>query len=310
MRNTVSPADTILSDVPSAADVTTFIAVAECASFTAAARRLGVGKSGVGKAVQRLEARLGVPLLRRSTRVVRLTDEGTAYLEASRDALSRLREAGRAVSDRLAAPSGSLRVSLPAGIGYAVLPLLAEFMARYPEIVLEITLADRFVDVLAEGWDVAVRVGALEDSALVARKLCDLRFGLYAAPAYLARRGVPAAIADLPDHNIIVLRTESGFLKPWPLCEGGVPREIALTPRLVLTDSAALIAAAAAGLGIALCFDATAAPAVRVGQVRQILPETSVQGPSVYALMPSGRAAIPAKTRVFVEHIALAMASA
>lgn len=303
MRNIVASADPILADLPTATEVAAFIAVAECASFTAAARRLGVGKSGVGKAVQRLEARLGVPLLRRSTRVVRLTDEGAAYLEAARDAFVRLREAGQAASDRLAAPSGSLRVSLPAGIGQALLPSLAAFLERYPAIALEIALTDRFVDVLAEGWDVAVRVGSLEDSALVARRLCDLRFGLYAAPAYLARRGVPASLADLPGHDIVVLRTENGRLKSWPLREGEVVREVALAPRLVLEDSGALIAAAAAGLGIALCFDATAAPALRAGQVRRVLPETSVPGPSVYALMPAGRSAVPAKTRVFLQHL-------
>jgi len=258
MRKTVSAQDTITSDVPPTGEVAAFVAVAECASFTLAAQRLGVGKSSLGKAVQRLEARLGLPLLRRSTRTVRVTGEGATYLEAARGALSVLREAGRAVLDQHAAPAGHLRVDLPAGIGHALLPSLADFTARYPGITLELSLADRYSNVLSEGWDVAVRVGSLEDSSLMAHKLRDLRLGLYGSPAYLNRRGTPATIGNLPGHDAIVLRTPDGQLKPWLLYENGTSREYMPPPRLIVADSHALIEAVSSGFGIAMCFDVRA----------------------------------------------------
>lgn len=307
MRNTVSQNDTITPDVPPTGEIAAFVAVAECASFTLAAKRLGIGKSSLGKAVQRLEARLGLPLLRRSTRAVRLTGEGATYLVAARGALAALRQAGQAVSDQHAAPAGHLRADLPAGIGHALLPSLAGFTAQHPGITLELSLSDRFSHVLAEGWDVAVRVGELEDSSLVARKLCDLHFGLYAAPAYLSRRGTPAAVADLAEHDAIVLRTLDGQLKAWPLYEHGTMQDFVPPPRLVVSDSRALIQAAVAALGIALCFDVTAAAAVAAGQVVPVLPATAVPGPPVYAVLPPGRSVVPAKTRVFIDYLRLAL---
>jgi len=303
MRKTVSVQDTITSDVPPTAEVAAFVAVAECASFTLAAQRLGVGKSSLGKAVQRLEARLGLPLLRRSTRTVRVTDEGATYLEAARGALSVLREAGRAVWDQHAAPAGHLRVDLPAGIGHALLPSLADFTARYPGITLELSLADRYSNVLSEGWDVAVRVGLLEDSSLMAHKLRDLRLGLYGSPAYLTRRGTPATIGNLPGHDAIVLRTPDGQLKPWLLYENGTSREYTPPPRLIVADSHALIEAVSSGFGIAMCFNVTAAAAVAVGRVVPVLLDSIVPGPPIHAVLPPGRAVMPAKSRAFVEHL-------
>lgn len=303
MRKTVSIQDTITSDVPPTGEVAAFVAVAECASFTLAAQRLGVGKSSLGKAVQRLEARLGLPLLRRSTRTVRVTDEGATYLEAARGALSVLREAGRAVLDQHAAPAGHLRVDLPAGIGHALLPSLADFTARYPGITLELSLADRYSNVLNEGWDVAVRVGLLEDSSLIAHRLRDLRLGLYGSPAYLTRRGTPATIGNLPGHDAIVLRTPDGQLKPWLLYENGTSREYTPPPRLIVADSHALIEAVSSGFGIAMCFDVTAATAVAAGRVVPVLPDNIVPGPPIHAVLPPGRAVMPAKSRALVEHL-------
>lgn len=184
MPNTVAHEETA-AGVPPTDEIAAFVAVAELASFTRAAARLGNSKSSV-KAVQRLEARLGARLLRRSTRAVSLTEEGALYLEAARAALGSLVEAGRVLATRQGEPAGHLRLDLPAGLGRVILPTLAGFAARHPRLTLEVVLADRFSDPIAEGWDVVVRVGFLADSSLVARKLCDLRLGFYAAPAYLA----------------------------------------------------------------------------------------------------------------------------
>jgi len=303
MPNTVAHEETA-AGVPPTDEIAAFVAVAELASFTRAAARLGNSKSSVGKAVQRLEARLGARLLRRSTGAVSLTEEGALYLEAARAALGSLVEAGRVLATRQGEPAGHLRLDLPAGLGRVILPTLAGFAARHPRLTLEVVLADRFSDPIAEGWDVVVRVGFLADSSLVARKLCDLRLGFYAAPAYLARRGVPHAPEDLPGHEAILFRGPDGRLRPWLLDRDGARVEIAPPPCLILSDGYAVVEAACAGFGIAQAYDATCAAAVAAGNLVPVLPELAAAGPPVHALLPGGPAGKSAKICVLLEHLA------
>lgn len=292
------------SCIPPISELEAFTAVAELASFTLAARRLCTSKSSVGRAVRQLEERLGVILLQRSTRAVHLTEEGKAYLVAVRGALGTLIEAGRDISAHHGDLAGHLRVDLPAGLGRVIVPTLSEFTERYPEITLEIGLNDKFSNVISEGWDLVVRVGELDDSSLVARKLCNLRFGLYASPAYLSRRGAVGQLDDLIGHDFIVFRSPNGLLKPWLLNKNGSIVEIIPSPRIVFSDSRALIEAVISDLGIALCFNVTATAAVAAGRAVQVLPETETAGPPVAALLPHGLSRMPAKTRAFVDHLA------
>lgn len=299
MPNTVVPGETI-AGAPPTDEIAAFVAVAELASFTRAAVRLGSSKSGVGKAVQRLEARLGTRLLRRSTRAVRLTEDGALYLEA---ALAGLAEAGRALAARRGEPTGHLRLDLPAGLGWVILPTLAGFAARHPRLTLEVAVSDRFSAPLADGWDVVVRIGFMADSDLLARKLCDLQLGLYAAPAYLARRGTPCAPEELLGHDAILFRGPDGRLRPWVLDRGGARVEIAPPPRLILSDGRAVVEAACAGFGIAQAYDATCAAAIATGSIVPVLPELAAAGPPVHALLPGGRADTSAKVRVLLDHL-------
>jgi len=286
-----------------------FIAVADCSSFTLAAKGLATSKSSVARAIQSLEERLGTSLLERSTRAVRLTDEGLTYLESVRSALHILTEAGLLASARQSEPTGRLRVELPNGLGRTILSTLAGFRKHYPKIILELGFSDKFSSIIDERWDLVVRVGELDDSSLVAKKLCQLRFGLYASPAYLAGRGTPCSPAELIDHDHIVFRSPSGLLKPWLLNDQGKIVEISPTPRLILTNSRALIDAAAEGLGIAFCFNVTAVSAIMSGQVVQILPETASEGPPVHVLFPHGRSKISNRARAFMEHLEWVLAS-
>lgn len=292
-----------MAGVPPTDEIAAFVAVAELASFTRAAVRLGSSKSGVGKAVQRLEAQLGTRLLRRSTRAVRLTEDGALYLEAARAALAGLAEAGRALAARRGEPVGHLRLDLPAGLGWVILPTLAGFVARHPRLTLEVAFSDRFSAPLAEGWDVVVRIGFMADSDLLARKLCDLRLGLYAAPAYLARRGTPYAPEELLGHDAILFRGPDGRLRPWVLDRGGARVEIAPPPRLILSDGRAVVEAACAGFGIAQAYDATCAAAIAAGSLVPVLPELAAMGPPAHALLPGGRAGTSAKVRVLLDHL-------
>ncbi|MGE8471239.1 MAG: LysR family transcriptional regulator, partial [Paraburkholderia hospita] len=164
-------------------EIAVFVAVAQSGSFTRAAEEIGSSKSNVGKAVQRLEARLGTKLFQRTTRAVRLTEDGETYLQAAQQALDGLRDAEQQLASRRSEPAGRVKIDLPAGFGRLLLPSFIQLRDKHPKITLEVALTDRMSDPIGEGWDVVVRIGALpDDSELTVRKLCDLRLGLYASP--------------------------------------------------------------------------------------------------------------------------------
>ncbi|WP_246793401.1 LysR family transcriptional regulator [Burkholderia perseverans] len=286
-------------------EIAVFVAVAQTGSFTRAAEQIGSSKSNVGKAVQRLEARLGTRLFQRTTRAVRLTEDGETYLVAAQDALEGLREAEQQLASRRAEPSGRVRLDLPAGFGRLLLPSFALLREKHPKITLELALTDRMSDPVGEGWDVVVRIGVLpEDSELTVRKLCDLRLGLYASPDYLARRGPVNDIAALAAHDALVFRGPSGRLRPWSLRDGATVRDYAPTqPVMVVADGQALVEAALCGLGIAQIHDRVALPHLRTGRLVQLLPEYAVDGPPVHAIISLGQK-MAAKTRAVVNHLA------
>lgn len=285
-------------------EIAVFVAVAQTGSFTRAAEEIGSSKSNVGKAVQRLEARLGSQLFQRTTRAVRLTEDGETYLLAAQDALEGLREAEQQLASRRAEPAGRVKIDLPAGFGRLLLPSFIQLREKYPKLTLEMALTDRMSDPVGEGWDVVVRIGALpDDSEFTVRKLCELRLGLYASPEYLARRGEVKTLAELADHDAIVFRGPTGRLRSWTVRENETVREIVPHPVLVLADGQALVEAAVAGFGITQIHDRVALPHVRAGRLVQLLPEADVDGPPVHAIISLGQK-MAAKTRAVVNHLA------
>lgn len=227
-----------------------FIAVADRASFVEAARALHVSPTAASRAVSALEAQLGVVLLRRTTRSVALTPEGTSYLAQARHALETLDDAARGLRGDVADPRGELVVSAPVVFGRThLLPVLQQLLRAHPRLTVNLMLTDRVVRIAEEGVDAAVRIGALPDSALHAVRLAEVRRMLVAAPAYLAARGCPSTLADLYDHDLVAFDnfTRNG---EWRFDATGQPR-IDVRPRLLCNDVASALAATTAGLGIA-----------------------------------------------------------
>jgi DNA-binding transcriptional LysR family regulator len=282
-----------------------FVAAADEGSFSAAARRLGVTPVAVSKSVARLEARLGVRLFHRSTRSLSLTEEGERLVRQVRmpwleigDALTQLQQgAGK--------PAGTLKVSLAPTVGrrYFV-PLLEDFMRRYPDIVPDLHFDNRQVDLIAEGFDVAIGGGMELTEGLVARELARVRIVLVASNAYLGRQGVPAGPADLARHSGLLRRSiATGRLAPWILKnEAGGEVVANVRPVAVLDDPEALASAAACGLGIAMLPLPHALPLLESGELVRVLPgwHADTHPLSIYY---SSRKLLPAKVRVFVDHI-------
>ena len=290
-------------------DLLIFAGVAELGSFSRAAERMGLPKSTVSRRLAALEQRLGERLLLRTTRRQSLTEFGQQLLEHARQVASEV-EAVTALSERRqATPSGRLRVSMPSDFANLLLAdTLAAFIALYPAIQLELDLSPRRVDMLGEGFDVVLRMGNLpDDASLAARRLADFSFGLYAAPDYLAEHGAPAEPDDLVRHDAIRMLQNNGEAATWMLAKGdqhwhGLPpgRVSANAPEL-------LIKLACAGAGIAAAPDYFAAPEVRRGALRRVLPDWCLPSHSAWAVFPE-RKLMPIKTRVFIDMLQTALA--
>jgi DNA-binding transcriptional LysR family regulator len=284
-------------------DIATFVAVAQNASFTKAAEKLGTSKSNVGKAVQRLELRLGTRLLQRTTRAVRLTEDGEIYLEAARSALEGLSEAETALSARRDEPVGRVRLDIPIGFGRLLLPTLLRIRQQYPKVTVELNLSDRQSDPVKDGWDIVIRAGQLPaEGEMTVRKLCDMRLALFASPDYLARHAPLVSIDDLSGHEAIIFRAGSGKTRPWTVTDGTRVFDTMPPASLITGDGRAFIDAAIAGLGIAQIFDRVAEPHVNAGELEHVLPQADVEGPPIHALIPAGRR-MPPKTRVVLDSL-------
>ena len=281
-----------------------FARVVEMESFSGAARDLGLSKSAVSKRVGRLEDRMGLRLLNRTTRRLSLTEAGAAFYEGCRRVVAEAEAAERAVTRLASAPRGRLKVNAPMSFGVRHLaPALPDFMARYPELTVDLALNDRLVDLVEEGFDVAVRIVRLEDSSLIARRLAPNRLVLCAAPFYLRAHGAPRAVEDLKGHECL-LYSYLAAGDVWRLCGPGGERRLAVTGRLHINNGNALLAAALGGLGVALlpCF--ICGEDLRAGRLIQVLPEWS--GPAdtaIAAVYPASRNLSP-KVRVFVDFLA------
>ncbi|KVM89069.1 LysR family transcriptional regulator [Burkholderia stagnalis] len=280
-----------------------FVQVAETRSFVAAGRALGLSASAVGKRIARLEARLNVRLFHRSTRSITLTAEGTRFLERCRRVLAEIDAAEQELTHSAEAPRGRLRVSLPT-IGTLLLPVLADFMAAYPEIELDIDFSDRLVDVVDEGFDAVLRTGRPSDSRLSSRLLGHFRQHLVASPAYLERHGTPRTPADLAMHRCLHYRfPSSGKLEIWPLRapHSGLQPEVPVS--MVSNNAETRLCFALRGLGIACLPEFFVHDGLADGTLRAVLDEHVASLTPFYVLWPSGRHPTP-KLRAFVDYMA------
>jgi DNA-binding transcriptional LysR family regulator len=283
-------------------DLLLFARIVEAGSFSKAAQRLDLPKSTVSRRISLLEASLGERLLQRTTRKLVLTEFGASLLEHARKLAEEVEAASALAQHRQAAPSGKLRISMPndfANIGMT--ELIARFTERYPAVTLELDLSPRRVDLVAEGFDVAIRMGDLpEDSTLAARRVALERFGLYAAPAYIARRGLPEQPDDLLQHELLCILSRSGGAAQWVLQRGKVRWERELRARLTANSPELLARIACSGAGIAASSDLFVAPYLKKGELVRVLPEWDLPAATGWAVFP-GRRLMPAKTRVFLD---------
>ncbi|QEL24362.1 LysR family transcriptional regulator [Bosea sp. F3-2] len=283
--------------------LTAFVRTADLGSFVAAGRVLGLSASAVGKAVTKLEQQLGIRLFQRSTRSLRLTEEGRAFHERCRRILDDLDDARAMLARTLDVPRGRLRVSAPIVSYHLLLPVLPEFMARYPEIEVDLDFNDRLVDLIDEGVDVAIRSGDLPDSRLMARTLRPFQMLLCAAPSYLERHGKPECPRDLDGHLGVRFRyPNSGKTQAWPLTLLAGEPELRVRTVLTCNNMEALRGATVAGLGIGCMPDFLARDALAKGELRTLL-DARIDAPGNFSLIwPSNRNLSP-KVRVFVDFI-------
>ncbi|MGO4377124.1 LysR family transcriptional regulator [Pseudoduganella sp. RAF19] len=282
-----------------------FCIAAELGGFTAAATAAGVTPAAVSRSVARLEQRLGVRLFVRTTRQIRLTDEGRTYFEQCRQALSQLADAERQVTGGQAMPAGPLRISVPTPYAhYRLLPLLGEFRTRYPEVTLDIHVSNRNIDFADEGFDLAIRGRTPPDSSLVARKLEDAELVLVASPSYLKRAGRPKSLQDLPKHECIQFELPStGKRIPWLFMQNGEVEELALQSGLCCAeDVLGITTLARTGAGIAQNYRFIVEQDLARGDLVELLPEHGGASRPFFLLYPHARH-LSLRARTFVEFL-------
>ncbi len=285
-------------------DTLIFVKVVEHGSFVGAARSLRLPKTTVSRKVQELESRLGAQLLHRTTRKLGLTEAGNVYYEHSQRIARDLSEAESAVSQLQAGPRGWLRFTAPYSIGIdKIAPLLGEFHMRHPEVRVDMVLSNEPVDLIAGEIDVALRLGPLPDSSLVARRLGTLRTQVFAATAYIERYGEPLHPDELPYHRTLAMhkhRHGSGYA--WALDDGNGQQMFPVNPILVANDPAALKGALLCGEGLVIGADVMVKPAVEHGKVRRVLAGWTGPEYEFNAVFPRGHGQSP-KVRAFVDFL-------
>lgn len=274
-----------------------FVAAVAAGSFTAAAERLNLTSSAVGKAIARLESRLNARLFDRTTRKLELTDAGTAFHRVCVRVLEDIDAAARVLAADTTALSGRLRIDLPATFGRRkVMALLLEFAARHPAIQPHISFTDRFVDVVDEGIDLAVRIGGADiwPANLGHRFIGKERLIFCASPAYLARKGVPMALGDLSSHDAITYGRADGTTSPWLIASGGgMVERRPVESRIVVGHGEAQMDAVAAGLGVAQLATWLADDLLRAGQLVAILPDQDIDGLPLHIVWPRSKQLLP-----------------
>jgi DNA-binding transcriptional LysR family regulator len=283
-------------------EMSVFSRVVATGSLSSAARELGLSPAMVSRRVSALEARLGVRLINRTTRSLRLTDEGASYYDTCIRLLAEIEEADAAVSAGRVEPQGTLKVALPASFGNRhITPLVPRFAARYPKVQLALSLSDRNVNLVEEGFDLAIRIAHLEDSSLAARKLAPNRRIICASPGYLRRHGTPRTPDDLAGHNCL---STTDFSTSWDYKgPDGTPGSVRVSGRYVCDNWEVLREWALAGLGVALKSTWDVRRHLEEGSLVSLCPGYSFDTDvAIYAVYPHRRF-LPAKTRVFIEFL-------
>jgi DNA-binding transcriptional LysR family regulator len=272
-----------------------FVAAARAGSFTAAAERLGITKSAVGKSIARLEQRLSIKLFHRTTRKIALTVDGAAYFASCAQALDGLQEAELTLHNGHSTPSGRLRIDMPAAFGRGViLPILSSIAQQHPALTLTLTFTDNLVDPIEEGIDLLIRFGEIKDSSgLVATLLSTQREIICAAPAYLARKGIPQSIDDLQQHDCIVGYRRHAAMKWRAVDAQGDTVPFSPPPTYEVGDGDAVLTMALAGCGLCQLTSFLVKPALENGTLVSVLDQFSTSRASIYALWPQTRHLLP-----------------
>ncbi|MDP2295726.1 MAG: LysR substrate-binding domain-containing protein [Pseudolabrys sp.] len=283
-------------------DLRVFVRVMDRGNFSLAASDLGITPSAVSKLISRLEDRLGVRLLERSTRRLSLTPEGETFLARARRIVADIEEVEAEVARVRGAPRGKLRINSGTAFGlHQLAPALADFLARYPEIDIDLSITDRLVDLIEEQSDIAVRSGHIPEGPFIQRKLADLQRVICAAPAYLAARGTPRTAADLKGHDCIVVSGPG--LNRWPFKTRGGIDVVEVRPRVTTDDAEAALRLAIEGAGIVRLSDVIVGPPLRDGKLVALLTDVHHVEPfPLAAIYPAGRHRLP-RVAVFLEFL-------
>lgn len=291
--------------------ILSFVQAVDAGSFAAAGRGLGISAAAVSKNVAGLEAALGVRLMNRTTRTLSLTDEGAVFLKQARVALEALESAVDVLAEQKAELSGHVRISTSASFGRDhLLPVLPALQTRYPALSVEVDFDDRVIDLVRDGYDLAIRGGHIVDSALVSRPVCRLNMVLVASPAYLAASGIPQSPEALLTHRLIVRRFLGGRVSPWSFrgADGSLTSLALDTAVLTLSAPEALTQAACLGLGIAQVGVHHAWPFLKSGALKVLLPECHDPGHYEMVLQYPHRALMAPRVRITVDHLLAAFA--
>jgi len=280
--------------------IRTYLAVVDTDSFTRAGQRLGKSKALVSKHVSELEARLGARLLHRTTRSISVTELGRAYYERAQQILADFDNLEEHIRSDSGSPRGLLKLTAPQTLGeMAVIDMATAFRRAYPAVALDVLLADRTVDLVAEGFDVALRVAAMTDSSLIARKLCDMRIPLCAAPSYLKRAGTPRTPEDLVQHHCII-DTNIRWRESWRFEHNGTTSVVKVRPAFSVNSASAVREALIAGIGIGFCPEFAIAKEVKAGRLVTLFDELVPSTHGVFLVYPH-RNHLSAKVRAFLD---------
>ena len=271
-------------------EMTAFVRAVELGGFSTAARDMGLTPSAISKLVTRLEDRLGVRLLNRTTRKLALTPEGEAYFHRSQRILADIHEAENEVAQFRTQPKGLLRINVGTAFGmHQLTPALPEFLAAHPDLQIELTVTDRVVDLIEEGADLGIRLGTLPDSSLVARKICDVERVVCAAPAYLKKNGIPKRPDDLLRHNCLSI-SYSPSLRRWPFASAQGVRHVEVAGNVNANTAESLLQLALLGVGVIRLSDAIVGEAIRDGRLVPVLQDVHHAEPlPLHAVYPQGR---------------------
>jgi len=282
--------------------VSEFVAVAEAESFTKAAKRLGISTAQVSRQVSALETRMATKLFHRTTRKVSVTEVGRIYYQHCRQVLDGLEEAERAITNLQSTPRGLLKITAPVTYGERTLaPLVNDFIAKYPELEVKVSLTNQKVDLIDEGYDLAIRLGQLEDSSMMAKRLGSRTQYVCASPDYVSTFGIPHSLSELEQHNCL-----QGTLDYWRFQEHGKTRNVRVKGNLSCNSGHALVDAAIKGIGITQLPDYYVLPYLEDGQLIPLLEQNRQPDEGIWALYPHNRHLSP-KVRMLLDYLSEAL---